>query len=586
MRFMGDTDIYLKDGYFKNIQFLKPGDKILNIKGEESEVAKVKTKKISEEIVSIKTYYSYENLSATKDLHVLAIKASDMECYLKSRGKMKYYCLPEKADNYPCNKCKNYVEKYIPSFVSIGDLQVKDYIARPHLNGEINTEKLDFSYISDKWDNIELEDDFLIVTKQGRVNGKKIIANIKMTKDLMRMFGFWLAEGSYLTSTIKIKDSYEGGTVGIAFTFNEKETDYIDFCEKTIKESFDENLHMGSSKLIGAIQIHFSSVILAKIFYSLFGSHSWGKSISKILMYLPPDLQNELLFGFILGDGHTKKDYIKTSKRKARNVRSISFSTVSPKLFSQLIHISRRCGFLVSKTFRKAIPEKHVRRAYVGNFYGPTVRQINDILKESVYNDKFKITRTQDAIVVDGMMFVKIKSKNIESVLDKKSFSISLKDDCGYVANGFGVDGSFLTNSVSCLRNVIKNKLTEKEILEVKNLLDSGYSTESVMKQYNVYEELVARVASGKIYHTDISEYICEREKSLKHTDRISEEQYLIIKKLFGLGYSMKFISKKFNVSGKVIRNIIENRGRYTKFADNASPSPENSTEESLERSL
>lgn len=115
--------------------------------------------------------------------------------------------------------------------------------------------------------------------------------SLSVDDDLMRLFGYYLAEGS-ITRVMNY----------IIFSFHEKETDYIKDVANIVKNKFG----IGVSYIRPGphcVQVVINSLIISSLIDALFGHGSRGKFIPQWAMTLPHSLQKSLLVGLYRGDG-------------------------------------------------------------------------------------------------------------------------------------------------------------------------------------------------------------------------------------------------------------------------------------------
>ncbi len=132
-----------------------------------------------------------------------------------------------------------------------------------------------------------------------------VIKNVKIriTKNLLRLIGYYLAEGH------ATKTNYMVG-----FTFNKGELDYIEDCKNLIKSLPGSPMHiMDAYPNSGSHQVIFHS----KEWYTFFSQFCGVKKHKRIPLFvwkLPKDYILELLLAYIRGDAHKKSKRYLTIK--------------------------------------------------------------------------------------------------------------------------------------------------------------------------------------------------------------------------------------------------------------------------------
>ncbi len=158
------------------------------------------------------------------------------------------------------------------------------------------------------------------------VTSRRLIDDLSVDGDFMRLAGYFLAEGTITNR-------------GINFYFGPKDDAYVADVVRTIERVFG---YRPIVKCVGTVRrIECYAGILRELFLKLFGKYSYGKSVPHWFLYLPPEKQAELLKGYWRGDGATG---------------SMGFKLVtnSPKLVTQLKIMLLRLGVIPAVTRRFA----------------------------------------------------------------------------------------------------------------------------------------------------------------------------------------------------------------------------------------
>ena len=131
-----------------------------------------------------------------------------------------------------------------------------------------------------------------------------IIKKVKITKDLMWLFGIYIAEGS----------TYRGG---IKFSLHSKEIDYAKKIVETLKKSFfkEASLFYPKNKK-NSLEVTCSSSNLEFIFKKLFASGAENKEYPYYFNYLKSSLKNAFFDGLMDGDGCYSRRTYKTISKK------------------------------------------------------------------------------------------------------------------------------------------------------------------------------------------------------------------------------------------------------------------------------
>ncbi len=155
--------------------------------------------------------------------------------------------------------------------------------------------------------------------KHGSSPAKTIPSKINLTKEVLRVIGFYLAEGCSSLNQV-------------SFSFNKKEREFIEEIKATMKDIF--GLDCYEDKRRNCHKLVYSSIILAEAFKTLFGENAYKKRLPYFLMRLSPDKQRYILAAYLQGDGY----------RIDENTATIT--TASKQLALQTSQILLRLGFI------------------------------------------------------------------------------------------------------------------------------------------------------------------------------------------------------------------------------------------------
>ncbi|HLB52062.1 hypothetical protein A3F07_03075 [candidate division WWE3 bacterium RIFCSPHIGHO2_12_FULL_38_15] len=146
--------------------------------------------------------------------------------------------------------------------------------------------------------------------------------DIKITPDLMRLFGYYTAEG-YARKEID-------------FCFNEKEEEYLEDVRKLMLDNFGLLPQMERRSTKNAVNLIYQSKPIANVFKTYCGSGSKNKHVPEFLFEAPFIYYKEYLKGVARGDGHIDK--------KGR----LAVTSVSRRLVTELLWLSRIHGVKAS----------------------------------------------------------------------------------------------------------------------------------------------------------------------------------------------------------------------------------------------
>lgn len=113
-------------------------------------------------------------------------------------------------------------------------------------------------------------------------------------------------------------------------------------------------------------------------------------------------------------------------------------------------------------------------------------------------------------------------------------------------------------------------KLTEKEVLKIKELLKVGETQTNIAKKFNVNRETISLIKSGKLWsHTgeDISSIECSKTSNAKLTEDDVREIKNLLK---GKTMTHQEIANRYNVNKSTINNIKRNKA-WTQVGEDVS---------------
>jgi hypothetical protein len=190
-------------------------------------------------------------------------------------------------------------------------------------------------------------------------------------KEDFRIYGYFLAEGSYIKKMTKKGKKY----YGLSFSFNINEKEYIKEVFEYFKgQGVSVSLYERPTKTITTIEVYSKEV--AERYMELFGEYSWGKSIGKKLLTADTSLLRELVITYSYGDGgmcrgfkkgHSKKDYNQlkmksVSKQLITDIRNILLKLGIPSLLYIKTNVRQRS--------RRPAHELYISQNYLNRLYG------------------------------------------------------------------------------------------------------------------------------------------------------------------------------------------------------------------------
>jgi predicted nucleotide-binding protein (sugar kinase/HSP70/actin superfamily)/intein/homing endonuclease len=392
--FLKDTKITVENYLQKPIQDIKIGEKVLTHKGRFKEVIQTFCQNYKGKILKIDCGGKLLTISLTPEHPILLAKTS-----IKGQ------------------------KKEIQSFSFLPAIKAKkgDFLAIP-IPKEVNN----LRYF--KWNK-----------KYLRKPKWKDIKKFPYTPDLLRMIGYWLAEGTICYENYKYdKEGNKKYIRGISFHFGSQEREYIQDIINIIKKNFKTRISQYyRTDRNTCMELYIGNRSLGEIMLSLCGEHCDKKILHKDLTLLKPNSQKEIIKGFFRGDGCFRDEYGETTYRGV---------TTSQNLASQLFWL------LIRNRIKPSLIEQYIKNrklSYmikIANAEG--IKRLNDELIK--VTDRKNYIRFRE---LENYFLVPIEK--IEMVdFEGKVYTLSVKDDHSYVAN-------FLT-AQNCMPEVSVRPILEK----------------------------------------------------------------------------------------------------------------------------
>ena len=387
--FLKDTKITAENYIQKSIQDINVGEKILTHKGKFGKVTKTYCRNYKGKILKIDCGGKLLTLSLTPEHPILLAKK-----FVKNH--------------------KEKIEKL--DFISAGEAKAGDFIAIP-IPKEIN------------------EKDSFVWDKEYKRNPKwEDIREFSYSPDLLRMLGYWLAEGS-INYDRESGKKYERG---LRFSFPTKEKKYIDDVASIIRNNFKTKISRYCYPAKAACSdLYIGNRNLAGIVHSLCGEHCNGKVLHQDLVSLNPNSQREILKGYFRGDGSVRDVYGETTYRTV---------TTSQNLAGQLFRL------LVRSRIKPSLMEQKIKNRKVSYMLkianaGGIKRLGDELIKTTERKDYVRFRETEDYFLVPIRKIEEVDFKG-------EVYNLEVEKDHSYVANFLAVH--------NCMPEVTVRPILEK----------------------------------------------------------------------------------------------------------------------------
>ena len=247
---------------------------------------------------------------------------------------------------------------------------------------------------------------------QRTISSNKIFRNIELNKSLMKLYGYFVAEG-YVVGN---KNNRQ-----LCFGFSCEEQDYMNDVQNLIEETFGySNSKIIYHKTKKSATVHVFSHYIASFFERLFPLGAKNKKVPKHVIDQEKDLLVEFIKGAFYGDGCV------TERRKA------FYKTVSPSLVFQISEVLIRLGFLPTISSRKP-NNPNWSEIYKINISGKQY----DAFMDMIYPDmKYeKINNPHQEIWADEQyIYLKIKSNRSRTTITTVH-NLEVDEDNSYLVN-------------------------------------------------------------------------------------------------------------------------------------------------------
>lgn len=381
----GDTNITVENYLQKPIKEIKVGEKVLTHKGRFKKVIKVFRRNYQGKMLKIDCGGKLLTLYITPEHKILLApaKLNSNNC-VKKIGELKFT---------PALKAKK-----------------GDFLAIPIPNEVKNKEFLEWNKEYNrkpKWEDIK---------------------KFPYSADLLRMLGYWLAEGSikYDKNDFNPQKRYKRA---IVFAFSTKETKYINDVVKIIKNNFNARISLYRKPT--TLYLEVGNRNLSDIVHYLCGSYCDKKVMHSDLVSLKPEFQKEILKGFFRGDGNFRDKYGETTYRAV----TTSFQLAS-QMFWLLIRNRIKPSFL-QQNIKNRKPSWVIK---ISNANG--IKRLDD--------EMIKVTdRINNVRFRELPNYFLVPIRKIEVIdFDGPVYNLAVEDDHSYVANFLAVKNCMPETSV------------------------------------------------------------------------------------------------------------------------------------------
>ncbi len=234
---------------------LENKQKVLTHTGFYEEILKTASREYNGSIIFLKNKLG--NIKLTPEHLVYALKLPKGQKFQRNKGK----------------------RRLIPSWHHAENLEKGEIILYPLLKKEEDITFLEINIPKAKYD----------------FKSKEIANKVLLNNDLLRLFGYFLAEGNVQDKPCR---------TCISLTLNIKEKDIVEDIKHISKRLFDINIKIKEMPEKKLVVVYLYSARLARWFKSLFGNGAEHKKLPNFIMNLPAEKQKSLIYGLWKGDGY------------------------------------------------------------------------------------------------------------------------------------------------------------------------------------------------------------------------------------------------------------------------------------------
>lgn len=322
---------------------------------------------------------------------------------------------------------------------------------------------------------------------------KTVHENIDASPDLMRLIGYWLAEGS-LTKGLKGKSGYSSNKYfyyRVEFAFHKKEIEYIQDVENLMNKFFGVKGLVRKIHNSNAVSLTFKSRKAYEFFIQHFGKLAQNKKLPENMVNWNNELTSELVKGFWCGDG-------------SYNERNSSFiiDSTSYILIEQIRRILLKYNIISSYSYTPK--EKRQNVSTINGKFISAKNGIHSIRQYGINGELFSFnilksqikskTNKRFARIQDGYVYYPISKIQIEEY-DGIVYNIEVEDDHSYHAFGVATHNCYCSGPKA---NTLKNGTCKKrfnnwipafpnEIFDHKYVYDEiGYNLKPIELQASI----------------------------------------------------------------------------------------------------
>jgi formate hydrogenlyase subunit 6/NADH:ubiquinone oxidoreductase subunit I len=361
------TPIITIDGV-KPMSEIRVGDKVLTHTGKFRRVTKLFSRSYTGKLYTFKTLGNFEPLTTTEDHPILTYGDSGV------------------------------------SWKFAREIKYRTYLTRPVIAEELPKNEVQFSY------------ELYHPAGRGGSFTTEIVA-LKTTPELMRLIGYYLAEGA--------SDGYR-----VSFDINKNEENLKQDITACVADVFEAAVSLKPDPDSQGLKLVVDSVRVAS-FFSQFGHHCDVKQIPWWMVLLPNENIKEIVKGEFHGDGHYSDKYYQY--KTAMHSNYFTTRTTSKVLALQMHFMLGRLGIVSSISTQR---QKDRKLCYSVTVHTPYAEKMGAVVDVPALNSKtgHSYIHLRDGMIVTPV--VKIETKDVKDYLVQ---NLEVEADNSYVAANIAI---------------------------------------------------------------------------------------------------------------------------------------------------
>jgi formate hydrogenlyase subunit 6/NADH:ubiquinone oxidoreductase subunit I len=362
-----DTPIITIEGV-KPISEIRVGDRVLTHTGKFRRVTRLFSRSYTGKLYTFRTLGSFETLTTTEDHPILV-----------------------------------YGEKGT-SWLYANEIKYRTYLTRPIISEELPVEELQFS--------------FELYHPAGRGGSFTTeLVSLPVTPELMRLIGYYLAEGS--------SDRYR-----VSFDIHKEEEDLKQDIKQAIAKVFGAEVSVKPDPDSLGLKLCVDSVRVAS-FFSRFGHHCDEKKLPWSMVMLPVQNIKDIVRGEFWGDGHYSNKYYAYKTKMHSNY--FTTRTTSKDLALQMHYMLGRIGILSSISTQR---QRDRKLCYSVTVHTPYVEPMGQLVEVPAKNNEVSHSYVH---LTDGMIVSPVIKIDVRQVRDYFVQNFEVEGDNSYIASNISV---------------------------------------------------------------------------------------------------------------------------------------------------